>query len=85
MKTRMETLAKTYLNIADIQRLLCLSWAKAKLVYQMADEIDSEELGNFRIEPHKVRCTSVFKVTGTNFNLLQKQIKAAEPVKVTTA
>ena len=69
---------QSYLTIKDVQRLLGVSWRAAKKAYTLADDLDDEELGRFRIEPHKVRIKSVLHVTGTNYNLLQKQIKSSQ-------
>lgn len=77
-KTRLEVFQQGYLNISDIAILLKRPWVKAKKIYLLADDLDDEELGRFRIEPHKVRIKSVLHVTGTNYNLLQKQIKSSQ-------
>lgn len=78
MKTREQVLGQSYLTIKDVQRLLGVSWRAAKKAYTLADDLDDEELGRFRIEPRKVRIKSVLHVTGTNYNLLQKQIKSSQ-------
>lgn len=73
-KTREEVITQPYLNTSDISKLLSVTYPKAKRIYKAADQIDSEI--KYRIEPTKVRMSSVMKVTGINFNLLLKQIKS---------
>ena len=76
-KTREEILAQPYLTKADIKKLLRVSQGKAVRIYRFAESIDKEFFKEFRIEPAKVRITSVCKVTGISFNMLAKQIKSA--------
>ena len=71
-KTRQQIANQLYLTKTDIQRLLGVSQYKARRIYDLADEIDAEEL-KYRIEPTKVRLTSVSKVTGLSLNLIKKQ------------
>lgn len=74
-KTREEILSQPFLNTTDIAKLLAVSRPKAERIYSAANQIDSEL--KYRIEPTKVRMTSMLKVTGLNFNILTKQIKSA--------
>ena len=76
-KTREEILAQPYLTKADIKKLLQVSQGKAVRIYGFAESIDKEFFKEFRIEPTKVRITSVCKVAGISLNTLQKQIKSA--------
>ena len=76
-KSREEIAGQAYLTIADIQKLLMVSWSTAKRIYTIADSFD-KELGDMRIEPHKVRFTSAMKASGTNVNVLLKQIKGTQ-------
>ena len=72
VKTRQQIANQLYLTKTDIQRLLGVSQYKARRIYDLADGIDAEEL-KYRIEPTKVRITSISKVTGISVNLLKKQ------------
>lgn len=76
-KSREEILAQPYLTKADIKKLLQVSQGKAVRIYRFAETIDNEFFKEFRIEPTKVRITSVCKVAGISLNTLQKQIKSA--------
>lgn len=71
-KTRQQIANQLYLTKTDIQRLLSVSQYKARRIYDLADGIDAEEL-KYRIEPTKVRITSISKVTGISVNLMKKQ------------
>lgn len=73
VKTRKEIARQQYLNKRDIQRLLLVSQTKAVRIYNLAEKIDTEDLKEYRIEPTKVRITSVSKVTGISVNLMKKQ------------
>lgn len=74
-RSREELISKPYLNITDISRLLDVSWAKADRIYCLADKIDFNELKDMRIEPTKVRITSVCKVIGMSLNTLRKLVE----------
>lgn len=71
-KTRQQIANQFYLTKTDIQRLLGVSQYKARQIYDLADGIDTEEL-KYRVEPTKVRITSISKVTGISVNLMKKQ------------
>lgn len=71
-KTRQQIANQLYLTKTDIQRLLGVSQYKARRIYDLADEIDAEEL-KYRIEPTKVRISSISKATGISLNLIKKQ------------
>jgi hypothetical protein len=77
--TRSEIAGQMYLKIVDIRILLDCSQAAARKIYQLADRLDDEELGDYRIEPRKVRMTSICKVTNTSLQTINKLIKNAHP------
>ena len=74
-KTKQEIISQFYLGKRDIRTLFKLSDKKANNLYDIAEKIDIEELGEYRIEPMKVRLTSVCKATGISLNVLQKLVK----------
>ena len=77
LKSRTEIANQIYLNKADIKKLLKVSPAKAKRIYEYADEIDkNDENMKYRIEPRKVRITSVAKVVGMKLDILKQQASA---------
>lgn len=71
-KTRQQIASQLYLTKTDIQRLLGVSQYKARRIYDLANQIDAEDL-KYRVEPTKVRITSISKVTGISVNLMKKQ------------
>ena len=83
-RTRAELISKPYLNITEISRLLDVSWAKAERIFCLASKIDIDELKDMRIEPTKVRITSVCKVIGISINTLQKLIDNEKGASTTT-
>ena len=70
MKTRKEISTQAYLTQADISKLLLVSRARAKRIYEYARKKDDAEL-TYIIEPTKVRLTSVCKVIGMTIKAVQ--------------
>lgn len=71
VKTREEIANQIYLNKADIRKLLGVSYNTAVRIYEYANRVDNEL--PFRIEPAKVRITSVAKVVNMSLETLKKQ------------
>ena len=71
VKTREEIANQIYLNKADIRKLLGVSYNTAVRIYEYANRMDYEL--PFRIEPAKVRITSVAKVVNMSLETLKKQ------------
>lgn len=73
MKTRTELLNEAYLNIDQIKRLMKVSHQTAKAMFDCANEEDNKL--PYRVEPKKVRTSSVLKVSGIKREDLEKIIK----------
>ena len=71
VKTREEIANQIYLNKADIRKLLGVSYNTAVRIYEYTNRVDNEL--PFRIEPAKVRITSVAKVVNMSLETLKKQ------------
>lgn len=71
-RSREDLLRKPFLSKTDISNLLDVSWTKAARIYGLAEKIDVDHYGQYRIEPTKVRITSVCKVIGISIGSLQK-------------
>lgn len=71
VKSREEIANQIYLNKADIKKLLGISYNTAVRIYDYANKMDNEL--PFRIEPAKVRITSVAKVVNMSLETLKKQ------------
>lgn len=78
MKTRKELLTEAFICKSEIKRLLNVSTSVASKVFDVAHQIDLQELGRSRMFYYgkKVRLKTVMKVMGIDFNLLSKQIKS---------
>lgn len=76
--TRSELLSKSFLKKSQIRVLLGCTTKEAEKIYQVADRIDGEELKDRRISQYP-RLKSVLKASGTDYSLLTRQIKNAEP------
>ena len=76
VKTREEIANQFYLSKADIQKLLGVSYATSKRIYDYAKKEDEKDLNGFIIEPTKVRITSVCRVTKTTLATIHKQVGA---------
>ena len=74
LKGRTEIATQNYLTQTDIKKLLDVSQSSAKRIYQFADTIDQKM--KYRVEPRKVRITSVAEVVGLSLNTLKKQAGA---------
>ena len=75
--TREEISGMMYLKQKEIMILLDCSQREARRIYQIADMLDDQELGDYRINDRKVRIQSVCKVTKTNLQALKQLIKNA--------
>ena len=84
-KSDQELRIATHLNIAEIARRFLVPMAVAKRYYQWANDLDNEQLGQYRAYPTKVRVTSVEKVSGINLQALDKRIKNAAAEQERTA
>ena len=58
----MEVKDKYFLTIQDIRKLYSLSYEKAKKVFDICNEIEDEELKEYRIETKKIRKKTVAKL-----------------------
>ena len=74
-KTREEISNQFYLCKRDIRNLFRISDKRTDRIFKLAEKIDIDELGDYRVEPLKVRMTSVCKVTGISLNLMKQQAK----------
>jgi len=75
MKTKREIMKSAYVTQTDIRTLLNCSQGTAHRLYGIADRIDAEMLGEWRIEPRKVRLKSLLKVAGIDYSFLERMAK----------
>lgn len=76
-RTRAELIASAYLTQTDVMRLLDCSYSDARKIYRIADKIDAEKLGAYRVENRKVRISSVCRATGLDIKQLSQLVKNA--------
>ena len=77
LKNRNEIANQIYVSKADIKKLLEVAPTTARRIYGYANEIDNnDEKMKYRIEPRKVRITSVAEVVGLSLNTLKRQAGA---------
>lgn len=50
-----------FMTVTDIKRMLHIGHTYAKKIYDLAEEIDEDEL-KYRVLPHKVRRSSVERI-----------------------
>ena len=74
-KTREEISNQYYLSKTDILILFRVGDSKMNRIYKLAEEIDIKDLGEYRVEPLKVRMASVCKATGISLNMIKQQAK----------
>ena len=80
-KTREELLSTSYLNATEIARLLDLPYRQANKVFKLSQKVDQEQLKGLLCYDNKVRFKTVLKVSGTDLNVLIRQIKNAPAVE----
>ncbi len=77
-KTREQIVNQIYVSQEDIRRLFQIGYDKAKDLYQMCDEVETEELGPWRYEHRKVRMNTLLKISQVSLDQLRQQIKNAD-------
>jgi len=73
VKTAADILTASYLNKSDIRKLFGVGQREAVKIYDLAFQIDKEQLGINQIYDYKVRITSACKVTGIPLSVLRRQ------------
>lgn len=86
-KSVWEILNSPYVNKSEIRRLFGYSVQQSNRVFDLAQNIDIQRAGGIDklIRTDKVTMRSVLKATGTDYSLLEKQIKNAAAVQERTA
>ena len=72
-KTRKEISQQCYLTKTDISKLLDVTFERAVRIFNYANGIDNSL--QYRVEPLKVRITSVCKIVGFTLEEIQLQAK----------
>lgn len=78
IKTQKEILQKQYLFASEIEILFALPKNQAAKVFAKANEIDNEELKDFRLYDNKVRLTSCLKLLKISWEQLVTKVNLNE-------
>lgn len=76
MKKKSQILAQYFVSQTEIQRLLNIPYAKAKMIYQTLDK--KERQSEFRVYENKVPLKDVLQMAHVNLQFLIKQIESEE-------
>ena len=87
--TPQEILAKTYLNISDIQALLGMTREPARALFKQVKNIETEKLGKFDVWPNMIQKDNLLKALHISREVLLRDLglreankKALNPSKV---
>ena len=76
--TPQEVLAKTYLNISDIQTLLGMTREPARALFKQVKNIETEKLGKFDVWPNMIQKENLLKAIHITQDNLMKDIQLRE-------
>lgn len=79
--TPQEILAKTYLNISDIQALLGMTREPARALFKQVKNIETEKLGKFDVWPNMIQKDNLLKALHISRDALIKDLELREENK----
>ena len=79
--TPQEILAKTYLNISDIQALLGMTREPARALFKQVKNIETEKLGKFDVWPNMIQKDNLLKALHITREALLKDLELREANK----
>lgn len=79
--TPQEVLAKTYLNISDIQTLLGMTREPARSLFKQVKNIETEKLGKFDVWPNMIQKDNLLKALHISRDALIKDLDLREANK----
>lgn len=79
--TPQEILAKTYLNISDIQALLGMTREPARALFKQVKSIEIEKLGKFDVWPNMIQKDNLLKALHISREALLKDLELREANK----
>lgn len=79
--TPQEILAKTYLNISDIQALLGMTREPAKTLFVRVKNLEKEKLGKFDVWPNMIQKDNLLKALHITREALLKDLELREANK----
>ena len=79
--TPQEVIAKTYLNISDIQTLLGMTREPAKTLFVRVKNLEKEKLGKFYVWPNMIQKDNLLKALHISREALLKDLELREANK----
>ena len=79
--TPQEVLAKTYLNISDIQTLLGMTREPARALFKQVKNIEKEKLGVYDVWPNMIQKDNLLKALHITREALLKDLELREANK----
>lgn len=79
--TPQEILAKTYLNISDIQALLGMTREPARALFKQVKNIETEKLGKFDVWPNMIQKDNLLKALHISQETLLRDLELREANK----
>nr|DAF16440.1 MAG TPA: hypothetical protein [Caudoviricetes sp.]DAM76175.1 MAG TPA: hypothetical protein [Caudoviricetes sp.] len=79
--TPQEILAKTYLNISDIQALLGMTREPARALFKQVKNIETEKLGKFDVWPNMIQKDNLLKALHISREVLLRDLELREANK----
>lgn len=76
-----EVIAKTYLNISDIQALLGMTREPAKTLFVRVKNLEKEKLGKFDVWPNMIQKDNLLKALHISREALLKDLELREANK----
>lgn len=76
-----EVLAKTYLNISDIQTLLGMTREPARALFKQVKNIEKEKLGVYDVWPNMIQKDNLLKALHISREALLKDLELREANK----
>ena len=79
--TPQEVIAKTYLNITDVQILLGMTREPARALFKQVKNIETEKLGKFDVWPNMIQKDNLLKALHISRDALLRDLELREENK----
>ena len=79
--TPQDVIAKTYLNITDVQILLGMTREPARALFKQVKNIETEKLGKFDVWPNMIQKDNLLKALHISRDALLKDLELREANK----
>ena len=79
--TPQEVLAKTYLNISDIQTLLGMAREPARALFKQVKNVEKEKLGDYDVWPNMIQKDNLLKALHISRDALLRDLELREENK----